>query len=140
MIDNDFVAYSLNEDVVVDSWDSLKPYPVGYILGWQIFERNLPSDVSRFKTKDPQQLFLLLQKGRVDVALYERWQGMWRAKQLNLKVQVHEPPLARVAMYIYLHKKYVHLVTPAAEALAEMKRDGSWDAIAEKTLMSLLPE
>ncbi|MEJ1296337.1 MAG: transporter substrate-binding domain-containing protein [Candidatus Sedimenticola sp. (ex Thyasira tokunagai)] len=140
LIDNDFVAYSLSKDIAVDGWASLKPYPVGYILGWQIFERNLPPDVDRTKVKDPQQLFFMLQMGRVNVALYERWQGLWRAKQLDLKVQIHEPPLAQVKMYIYLHKKYAHLVGPAAEALAEMKRDGTWDEIAEKTLRPLLPK
>ena len=37
-----FVAYSLDEKIAVDGWDSFKPYSVGYIRGWFIYEKNLP--------------------------------------------------------------------------------------------------
>ncbi|MES9903208.1 MAG: hypothetical protein ABW168_11115 [Sedimenticola sp.] len=140
LIDNDFVAYSINQNITVDDWESLRPYQVGYILGWQIFERNLPSEVDGTKVVNPQQLFLLLQKERIEVALYECWQGLWRARQLGLDIQMHDPPLASVEMYIYLHKKYAHLVDRVAEVLAGMKQDGSWDAITGRTLTPLMPK
>ncbi|MET0093287.1 MAG: transporter substrate-binding domain-containing protein [Sedimenticola sp.] len=139
VIDNDFVAYSLQYDFQITEWNSLTPHLVGHILGWQIFERNMPQATLVEKAIGPEQLFLLLEKGRVDVILYERWQGLWRAGQLSLDVRVHEPPLAQRAMYIYLHKHYAHLVDRVSAELAAMKQDGSYQAIVDRTLTPLLP-
>jgi len=41
------------------------------------------------------------------------------------------PPLAVQEMFIYLNKKYSNLVEPLARALAEMKKDGSYERIVK---------
>ena len=84
-------------------------------------------------------MFAMLDKGRVDVVLYERWQGLQRAKETGIKVKVHEPPLASVDMYMYVHKKHAHLAPRLAEALREMKADGTYQKIFDRTLTPLLP-
>ncbi|MES9870544.1 MAG: hypothetical protein ABW149_12725 [Sedimenticola sp.] len=61
VIDNDFVAYSLQYDFQITEWNSLTPHLVGYILGWQIFERNMPQATPVEKAIGPEQLFLLLE-------------------------------------------------------------------------------
>jgi polar amino acid transport system substrate-binding protein len=68
----------------------------------------------------------MLDKNRVGFILYERWQGLWHTRNLNMKVQAHEPPLAKREMFMYLHKKHVGLVEKAVATLAEIKKDGTY--------------
>lgn len=137
VMDNDFVAYSLQHHFVARDWDSLQPYQVSYILGWKVFESNLPQSVSATRVRSPEQLFSLLRLGRTEVVLYERWQGLWRARELGLPVKVIEPPLANAEMFMYLHKTHAHLVPRLADTLAAMKRDGSYQRIYDAAFKPL---
>lgn len=139
VIVNDFVAYSRGGDVATTGWAALKPYAVTHIHGWVIFERNLPAGQSVTTVREAQQMFTLLQKGRADMALYERWQGLRLAKDQGLEVRVHEPPLASVDMFMYVHKNHAELAGPLAAALKAMKADGTYQAIFDETLTPLLP-
>lgn len=134
IITNDFVAYSNGLDLVTDSWESLSPYSVLYIHGWQIFDRNLSFHNETTTVTSPKQMFGMINLGRADVALYERWQGLWHAGHSTGKIVVHEPPLAYMDMYIYMHKAHRDLVPLLSETLTGMKADGSYQAIFEKTL------
>ena len=138
LIENDFVAYSADLDFATDSWKSLTPYVAAYINGWVIFERNLSADQSKTAVRDPGQMFEMLSKGRVDVVLYERWQGLQRAQETGVAVKVHQPPLATVDMFMYIHKDYAHLVPKLAQALRAMKADGTYQAIFDRSLTALL--
>ena len=139
VMDNDFVAYSFGLNQEIKGWNSLDNNSIAYIIGWQIFNNNLGHHKDVIRTKDADQLFSLFKGNRVDYILYERWQGLWRAQQLGLKVSVHEPPLAKREMFMYLHKKHAGLVDKAAAALADMKRDGTYQKIVDRTLTPLLP-
>ena len=138
MIDNDFVALSKNHKFPTSDWQSLEKYDVAYILGWKIFERNMGTHKSVILPKNPEQLLDLLKHDRVDLVLYERWQGAWRAKNQGLKISVHEPALAKVPMYMYLHKSHAHLVKKATQALRDMKTDGTYQKIIDQTLTPLV--
>lgn len=134
VIDNDFVAMSKGPAFPTPDWSALDGHDVAYILGWKIFEAHIVGHESLVLPKDADQLIGLLRNGRVDVILYERWQGAWRAKNTGLAAVVHEPPLASVPMYMYLHKKHAALVDKAAQALREMKSDGTYAKIVADTL------
>ncbi len=138
LIENDFVAYSKDSDINVADWNDLEPYSTSYIHGWVIFERNLPPNQIKYSVKDPSQMFIMLAKDRVDVVLYERWQGLQRAKETGINVKIHDPPLASVDMFMYMHKKHTHLVGRMAQALRAMKADGTYQDIFDKTLKTLL--
>lgn len=137
VIDNDFVALSAAPDIRVASFADLAARPVGYILGWQVFDRNLPPGGDVTQVKSAEQLFGLLAMGRVEVVLYERWQGLRRARDMGLPVQVHEPPLVRQEMFMYLHDRHRHLAEPVAAALRAMKDDGAYAVLVERTLAPL---
>lgn len=139
LVENDFVAYSTDLDFTTDSWEDLLPYVVAYINGWLVFERNLNIEQQKTAVREPRQMFDMLNRGRVDVVLYERWQGLQRAKETGVRVKSHEPPLASVDMYMYVHKKYAQLAPKLAQALRAMKADGTYQAIFDKTLSSLSP-
>ena len=138
LVENEFVAYSTGLNFSSNGWHSLLPYVVAYINGWVIFERNLGATQEKHAVKLPEQLFAMLDKGYADVALYERWQGLQRAKETGLSVKVHEPPLASVDMFIYLNKQYADLALKLSQVLRDMKADGTYQAIYDRTLTSLL--
>lgn len=131
---NDFVAMSIKYRFATTGWDSLEPYEVSYIIGWKVFEQNVPAGKERTLVRDAEQLFTLLARDRTDVVLYERWQGLAQTRAMGLPVQVMEPPLARTPMYMYLHKKHAALVPRVAQALVKLKRNGTYARIHDATL------
>lgn len=134
IMDNDFVAYSLTPLSLENVFSSLKSYKVTHVKGWQIFIKNLQDHPNVTVVKNPQSMFDKLSNNSVDIMLYERWQGLWRAKQSNIKLQVSEPPLAKMEMFMYLHKKHKSHVDDVASALASMKKDGTYQKIFTNTL------
>lgn len=137
VIDNDFVAYSRKHRFEVRGWDGLAPYQVAHIIGWKVFENNLGGRRDITLVRNAEQLFELLRQDRTDVILYERWQGLWWARELALDARLLEPPLASTEMFIYLHRKHAPLVDKLAAALAAMKKDGSYRRILGETLAPL---
>lgn len=134
VIVNDFVAYTTGKRFVTDNWVSLEPYVVTYIIGWKVFEQNVPKGKEITLVRDADQLFGLLKSNRADVALYERWQGLVKVREMGFKVQVLEPPLVRTNMYMYLHKKHAALVPKVSAVLAKIKQDGRYQHIVDTTL------
>lgn len=133
-----FVGFSKNMNIVPKNWQSLKPYTIGLITGWKILENNIPEGTLVIKVRDPNQLFYLLQKDRIDIALFGKWQGLEYLKQHNIKgVHVLDPPLAKKDMYVYFHKKHGKLVPVFDATLRKMKKDGSWQEIFNRTLEPL---
>jgi len=131
---NDFVAMSLQPAFATPDWSALKPYSVTYIIGWKIFESNLPAGVQATSVRDAEQMFDLLARDRVDVALHERWQGLAQARRSGLSVRVMEPALVSMPMHMYLHKKHAALVPKVSQALARMKQNGTYQRLVSETL------
>jgi len=137
LIVNDFVAYSNRPRFATDSWRALEPYVVSYIIGWKVFEKNVQGVKEVTLVRDADQLFRLLGNGRADVVLYERWQGLERLRAMGIKAQVLEPPLSRTEMFIYLNRKHAALVPKVAQALANLKKNGTYQRIFDATLSPL---
>lgn len=129
-----FVAYSLNKKIAIDGWDSFKPYSVGYIRGWHIYEKNLPKTKSLTIVNTPEQLFRLLTNGRAELILYDYHRGTWWNSHLNAKAHIIGNPIAEKEMFIYMHKKHKDLVPKITAAFKEIKQDGTYQKIANKTL------
>lgn len=135
-LDNfEFVAFSQDLDLVTNSWAALVPYHVGIVRGWKILEQNLSGVKELTAVKNQEQLFRLLKNGRVEVIVYSRNEGNYLLSKLGMEnVRVLEPPLAVRPMYLYLNKKHLGLVAPLAVVLKEMKEEGIFSDIAQKTL------
>ena len=126
-----FVAFSKNATISLDNgWDSLKPYRIAFINGWKMFEANAQGARVVNKVDKPEQLFRMLDEGRVDLVLYTYADGLLLARNLGLRsVAPLSPPLKEVDMYLYLHKKHRALVPKLSQALRELKADGSYNHI-----------
>jgi len=134
----EFMAYSRDRSIQVLNWGDLKPYVVGIINGWKIVERNVTEVRAVTRVNDYEQLFGLLDKGRIDVAILDRVMGSLQLKQLGLDIRAIEPALVKRPMFLYLHKKHRDLVPEIARVVAEMKQDGSFAAIYDEVLPGFL--
>ena len=126
-----FVAFAKNATISLDNgWDSLKPYRIAFINGWKMFEANAQGARVVNKVDKPEQLFRMLDEGRVDLVLYTHADGLLLARNLGLtSVAPLSPALKEVDMYLYLHKKHQALVPKLTQAIRELKADGSYNRI-----------
>ena len=113
-----------------NGWDSLKPYRIAFINGWKMFEANAQGARVVNKVDKPEQLFRMLDEGRVDLVLYTHADGLLLARNLGLtSVAPLSPALKEVDMYLYLHKKHQALVPKLTQAIRDLKADGSYNRI-----------
>lgn len=134
VIDYNFVAFSRVERDET-SWGDLAGKRVGYLIGWKIFEDNIPAQANACKLTKPELLFNMLSKGRIDVALYERYAG-WNNIQIHQHSGINEwkTPMAIKPMFLYLHKKHAALAPVIDRHLRQMKSDGTYRRIMKQTL------
>lgn len=137
LVDWEFTAFSKNA-VLQASLEGLRTRRVGHIKGWKIFEKQFAGAPNVVSAGDPEQMFRQLQLDRIEVALYERWQGLSLIQSQGLKgVVALDPPLAKREMFIYLHKRHAALVPRLAEALRAIKADGLYDRLYREKVLSL---
>ena len=133
----DFVAFS-KTDFQVEGWESIRDLQVGIVKGWKIYETATEHFPNRIMVPTEQELFRMLDRDRIDVALYSKLTGYSHIISKGYRGMMHlEQPLARKPMYLYLHRSRAALAEPLAEALREMKEDGSYDNIIEETLKGI---
>lgn len=121
----EFMAFSRRKGVAIRGWDDLRGLDVAFITGWKIFEDNVKAG-SITKVDNPDQLFSLLRLDRVDAVLFDRWGGAHYLAKMNLSDAVaQEPPLATKDMFLYLNRRHAALAPRLAQALRDMKTDGT---------------
>lgn len=140
---SEFIGYSMKQSQLQSQfngeWKMLADYDVSYVRGWKIFENNIPNRENSFVVSDAIQMFNMLKEGHIDVALYEKWQGLLLAKKVGLTdVKLLDPPFVRLNMYMYLNKKHKSIIPQVARELKKMKQDGSYQKIFNQTLGVLL--
>lgn len=135
VLDLAFAAYTLRSDVEVRDWSGLAGYRVGFVKGWKLFEREVKAAREITTVRAVEHLLPLLANGRVDVVLMTRLQGLRLGAAMPLREL--QPPLAREPMFIYMNRRHASLVAPLTAALIELKRDGSWQRLHDRTLKPL---
>lgn len=131
----DFVAFSREALPRIRAWEDLAPYNIAYVRGWKIIENSIPDAESALALASTQRAFMLLARDRTDVVINARLDGLVMADRLGIEdVQVHEPPLASVSLYPYLHRRHVDIVPDLAAALEAMKADGTFQRIYETAM------
>ena len=140
LVDWTFVAFTRKTESIEASWSALESLTVGHIKGWKILEKNLRSKTLITTADNPNQLFTMLEKNRVEVALYERWMGAALLKQMNITdVRVVEPPLVVREMFIYLHQRHADKIPALAAALRAIKSEGMYARVCREKFAPLAP-
>lgn len=130
----EFTAFSRTNDIKLNGWKSLKNYTVGHVRGWQIYEKKAAGAKKIIKAKDARQLFDLLKTGRIDLALFERFQAPYWFNKIGYSANALSTPLAVKPLYIYVHKKHKNLVPKMAKVISEIKQDGTYQKIFDRAL------
>jgi len=120
------------------SWRSLEPYIVGIIRGWKIYEKNVTGVAKRIDVRNINLLLTLLKNNRVDIVMATRVTGLYNSHKNDIAVSVIEPPFVTRNNYMYLNKRHAHLVPKLAAALAEAKKDGTYDRLYNRILRPLI--
>jgi len=126
-----FVAFARDPSIKLDQgWSSLKPHRIAFINGWKLFEAHAAGAQSVTKVDKPDQLFKMLEANRIDLALYTLTDGMTVLKELGMTgIAPLKPALRDADMYLYLNKKHLPHVPRIAQALKDMKADGTYAKI-----------
>ncbi|HSG06328.1 MAG TPA: transporter substrate-binding domain-containing protein [Nitrospiria bacterium] len=137
---NEFVVFSKKHRFSISGWESLKPYDVAFINGWKIMEENSKAAKSITRVKNIEELFFLLDNGRVDLVLFEKWTGLhWIQSSGKKDMHLLTPPLAERPMFMYLNKKHRDLIPKIVNAIREIKADGTYQKVFDETLGPLFP-
>jgi polar amino acid transport system substrate-binding protein len=135
-----FVAFASRE-IRIDGWQSIRPLYIGIVHGWKILESNTEGFPGVVLVPTEVELFNMLHKDRIDIALYAQLTGYAALSELGYNEIFHlEPPLATREMYMYVHQSHAEIVDKLAEALREMKLDGTYHSIVAETAGSSAPE
>ncbi len=138
---NEFVVFSRDTIDLSKGWKSLSGKSVGIIFGMKIIEKKVPASALVTKVKDETQLFALLQKKRIDYAVFIRDIGQYYLHKNNIKgLVVSDISLESVPSYVYLHPKHVALVPRLTSALQAMKQDGSYQKLVDQHLQGMKNE
>lgn len=126
-------VFSKDLDFTVAGADSIKPYDVGILRGWKILEDITRGARSVTSLESGEQLFTMLQKGRIDIAVFEKPQGLAILKQMKIpEIKLLQPNLLEGNFYLYLHKKHKNLLPKITSALESMQKNGTIMRINEE--------
>jgi polar amino acid transport system substrate-binding protein len=129
------VAFSRKPRFTVAGAAGLQAHDVGILTGWKVLERGIVGSRSLLKLETGRQLFAMLDLGRIDVAVIEKYEGLHFVKSMGLRgIAVMEPAVAEGDWYLYLHKKHAALAPRLAEELRKMKRDGTHRRIVDAVM------
>lgn len=140
LVDHHFVAFTRTAKLKHATWDSVAPFSIGYIRGYKIIESNLRPETKTTTANDAEQLLTMLDKGRVDIAIYRRWEGIALAEKLGIEnIHIIEPSLAEKEIFIYLHKRHADKVPKIAAALREIRREGMFARACREAFSTFKP-
>ena len=132
-------AFSKKYNFKITGCTALKNYRIGIVRGIKHAElctkgmKNI--QVFTYSTK----MMELLDANRFDIAITAKFNGLFLSKKLNMK-SIHPltPPLSRLMVYHYLHKKHKKIASKLDKVLIEMKESGELEMIREKAIKILL--
>jgi polar amino acid transport system substrate-binding protein len=134
VLEAEYMAWSMRRETLIAGWEGLRSLVVGYPIGWKMYDRQVTQAREIVRVRNMEQLFPMLAASRLDVALLDRYQGMYLASRAGIDAYPVEPPLLRSKMYIYLHVRHRALVNQLAAAIKAMRADGTLKRIFDQTL------
>lgn len=121
----EYSVYTKKKAFPVTGWQAMDGYTNGFRVGVKILEINMPGHP--LLLPNTERLFLMLNLGRIDTVVELNVLADSFIRQEHLAgINKLSPPLVSVLGYTFIHKKHRQLVPRIADALAAMKKDGSF--------------
>lgn len=135
-----FSAFEKQHLTTIKSFADMKPYTVGTVKGWKLAVKKLeefkPAETHIVTT--PEQLFKMLDQGRIDYGVMGYLSGLKSISNLKLKnIKAISPPLAEKPLYLMLHKKHKNLIPIFNSVIAGMNNDGTIKRLYSELLETL---
>ena len=128
-----FYVYTNGPILSVNSYKALDNFRNGFRVGTKILEKNIPD--KRIILPNATRLFQMLNDERLDTVIELPFIADKIIKENNYSgITKLIPPLIDVPSYIFIHKKHRALIPDIANALKEMKADGTFEKIEEEVL------
>jgi len=134
--ESNWMVYSQDKSIKINGWESLKPYKIGIRRGVVTTERGTQGmNIEVVNTNE--QLFKLLQKKRIDVAILSSGNGQkLLRKSVYSNIYQLKTPVHKVNVYHYIHNKNKHLVPKLTQIMKQFKKEGVIAKIREETYPS----
>lgn len=117
-------AFVKNAEITIDGWDSLKSYRAGISRGIKYLETNTDG-MNPIIASSIEQLFYLLEAKRVDVVIISKNYGKeFIENHPRMHIILIEPPIIKVPLYHYLHKKHQAIVPFVMNTIRQLKDEG----------------
>ncbi|MBV1906499.1 MAG: transporter substrate-binding domain-containing protein [Pseudomonadales bacterium] len=127
IMEYEFVVFFRKGTDIVNNWSALEGSSVGVVIGMKFLEQMIPENAWPIAVKNHNILFQLLDNNRADYIVFARAIGLEYLRENNIhNVAVSDQNLAELPVYTYLNKRHTNLVPRLAQALQEIKQDGSY--------------
>lgn len=135
----DIFVYSRFQIFTVKGWQSLKPYKFDFIYGFKYAEK-MSKGMNTSRIKSRFQALSKLNEGRshLFVGVLSTECAIKRFKFTHIKRLT--PPLDKVVMYHYLHKKNKNIVKKLETVLSNMQKNGEIHDIEKQEKKKLLSQ
>lgn len=122
-------AFSKIDGLKLNGWDSLRGYSIGITRGMKFAEQGTDG-MPIVEANSHEQLFQLLDRGRIDVAINPLVNGLGIIEKLGFEgIHALEPPLVHIELYHFLHRRHAALIPEVAETIRKMEASGRIDEI-----------
>lgn len=132
-------VFSKKESFVVTGCPDLKKYRIGIVRGVRHAETCTQGMAHVRIVGDSRLLMEILDKGRVDIVITAKINGLLQIKKLKLdSIYPLSPPLSRSPVYHYLNQKHKALVPRIDKVFREMQETGELERLRKKISKELL--
>jgi len=135
------VAFAVNPNLKIDKWEDLKPYKIGVLRGVPFYEKPT-RDMHRIEVNSYEQLFKMLERGRVDVVIGTTFSGEMTIKKFipNSRIRAVSKPLLHIDTFHYVHEKNKAIVPLIDKQLKAMSESGRMAEIVSEQMVSQVRE
>ena len=134
LMNYEIVVFTRGARFVVNGWESLRPYTIGFVKSIKVAEdntRGMKVEVAATL----RSAFLKMSLGRSDVVVANRLSGLAMLKELGAgDIKLLEPAITVFPVYHYLNKKHADLVPGISDILSKMQKDKTIERI-QKTVI-----
>lgn len=116
-------VFCKDPNLEISGRESLSSSLIGIPRGIVYLER-FTQGLNRIKVNNHDQLFQLLESGRVDCVLISKNYGLEYLKKHRLKAHMYTIPNVNLPLYHYLNDKHVNLVEPLNQRIIALKKQG----------------
>lgn len=130
-------VYSTKLQFNVESWQSLKPYKLGFLRGFRKAELKTKG-MNIYQDNSLTHLFKLLEKGRIELVIESKLGASVILQHNDFPtVRALSPPVDKFKIYHYLHAKNAKYIAPLAQTLLQMRQSGEIQQIIDDTVLKL---